>query len=820
MARANTITLPEDYDPRDISGLLELLPTDGVDVWPESKSAPVVIGPTLKLERYEVAAGVFIVSSEVPYALVLPTESFELFTGGFTDQPRIIPLREIVYSQSSLYFANTPATVETMIDGSTVGSATGNNFDQLAWVKMDLGDEYTVDRVFIGTATTTMPGGWDKFYTENANLQYSLDDQNWTTFANTGEFESEGIYQFDVFISARYIRIARTNYVALTEFYALVSGQTGVLPEDIFIFSGPFIDALQDDPDLSEYIAAGPFAFTFQDVTETADLVSGAHIFNLPILGEQYQGGFYAGSISHSADSVPTHLLIVAPKNVGESGITLWRTFEETVPAIANSFDGAANLDAMVNAGIDTFPAASFCYNLNINGYSDWYLPSEHELGIAYINLKPTSQLNISSRGANPFSVPRRFNNYSEVSPGITTVSAFNAVLNGAQAFNTSGYWVSNSMPGGTGALTFNNGAISLGSPSANFHRARAFRKFNIADPQPSPFVIVNAPNAKITLTAHVPTVSPPVPAGVTIDIPPAVITFRSRAIEFTPGIAAGTVVYIPVSDIQISTFVPARIGAPIPWTPAQITTVLWLDASDPNTITASGGLVSQWSDKSGAGRHAIQDDVARRPALTTAGLSGLDVITFDGMNDSMRYPTIVLNDNNSFVFSVYERPASGVNSIDVGAGESNLELNSYRTGYGNLWNPFNELRSLLRRITGSFDNARHGSASSSTGNFINSLVRSNAGTQAWRNGNALGDPDLAFASGTANLANVGSSASREYIVGGYHTGNIAEVIVGRTSITTEDRHRIEGYLAHKWGLTAGLPSGHPFKTDPPVVLP
>jgi hypothetical protein len=246
MARANTITLPEDYDPRDISGLLELFPTDGIDVWPESKSAPVVIGPTLKLERYEVGSGGLIQFSEVPYALVLPTESFELFTGGFleiteelidpdsyelltgafVDDIVFVGLDEITYTQSSLYFANTAASAETMIDGEIGGSATGTNFDSLAWVKMDLGAEYLVDRIIIGTATSTMPGGWDKSYTENASIEFSTNDLEWTTAADTQTFNAEGIFVFNVFFAARYIRLARqSGYIAVTEFYALAPQQ-------------------------------------------------------------------------------------------------------------------------------------------------------------------------------------------------------------------------------------------------------------------------------------------------------------------------------------------------------------------------------------------------------------------------------------------------------------------------------------------------------------------------------------------------------------------------------------------------------------------
>ncbi|MFM5944980.1 MAG: hypothetical protein ACKO9G_16710, partial [Dolichospermum sp.] len=41
--------------------------------------------------------------------------------------------------------------------------------------------------------------------------------------------------------------------------------------------------------------------------------------------------------------------------------------------------------------------------------------------------------------------------------------------------------------------------------------------------------------------------------------------------------------------------------------TPAQISTDLWLDAADSSTITLNGSTVSQWNDKSGNGRNAIQ---------------------------------------------------------------------------------------------------------------------------------------------------------------------------------------------------------------------
>lgn len=54
-------------------------------------------------------------------------------------------------------------------------------------------------------------------------------------------------------------------------------------------------------------------------------------------------------------------------------------------------------------------------------------------------------------------------------------------------------------------------------------------------------------------------------------------------------------------------------------WTPAQISSALWLDAADANTVTLNGSTVSQWSDKSGNGRNATQPTAASQPGYAKA---------------------------------------------------------------------------------------------------------------------------------------------------------------------------------------------------------
>ena len=200
------------------------------------------------------------------------------------------------------------------------------------------------------------------------------------------------------------------------------------------------------------------------------------------ILGIPFGGGYFAGYISHTADSNPTHALIVAPRATGATGTgyTLttnlqWKTTDTTTADTGSSFDGAANTAAMVTAGIADHPAANFCKNLSIGGFTDWYFPARYELDIAYFNLKPSTTANNTSWGSNVYSVPRRDSNNTAVFPAQTTLTAFNTT---AEAFIADFHW-SSSEPDANGGWNFNftsgrQGSLSL---KTSGHRVRAFRR-------------------------------------------------------------------------------------------------------------------------------------------------------------------------------------------------------------------------------------------------------------------------------------------------------------------------------------------------------
>jgi hypothetical protein len=144
--------------------------------------------------------------------------------------------QSINYTQSSLYDPRMAiATKETMINGSAAESrATGTSALGFDYIQMDLNGVYSVKGVVIGcdwlgpntsepydTSLPGLVGDWGKEYTENRDVEYSIDGVNYTFLFNTGTFE-EAIQTYNVNVRTRYIRMVGTDgYVCATEFYAI-----------------------------------------------------------------------------------------------------------------------------------------------------------------------------------------------------------------------------------------------------------------------------------------------------------------------------------------------------------------------------------------------------------------------------------------------------------------------------------------------------------------------------------------------------------------------------------------------------------------------
>jgi hypothetical protein len=117
-----------------------------------------------------------------------------------------------------------------------------------------------------------------------------------------------------------------------------------------------------------------------------------------PIPGQPLGGGFYAGDIYSNG---VLWRIIVAPVASGETN-TRYKNANSADPVETRTLhDGPASTAAMVANGTSTvYPAAHFCNDLTINGFSDWYFPARDELEVCYRNLKPTTTANTTANRA------------------------------------------------------------------------------------------------------------------------------------------------------------------------------------------------------------------------------------------------------------------------------------------------------------------------------------------------------------------------------------------------------------------------------------
>lgn len=241
-------------------------------------------------------------------------------------------------------------------------------------------------------------------------------------------------------------------------------------------------------------------------------------------------------------------------------------------------------------------------------------------------------------------------------------------------------------------------------------------------------------------------------------------------------------------------------------WTPAQITTALWLDADDNSTITLNGSNVSQWNDKSGNERHATQETAVNQPEYTTAGLNGKNVVTFGGndyfllSNDIVSSPSTIVvvfkfNNFNDVNPRIYDIKKSG-QSLQLIRDGATTSIGTKNT----VWQPSNA--------------GTKWHSSQTTDPEIIAINFENASTVLSLNGT------LSTNTGSTNIGPGGVYSTlgvrADLVSSTYLNGFISELVVVDTSLSISDRQKLEGYLAHKWGLADNLPVNHPYKNSPP----
>ena len=199
-------------------------------------------------------------------------------------------------------------------------------------------------------------------------------------------------------------------------------------------------------------------------------------------------GGYFAGVIDTRATDPNglRYLLIVAPREFGECSDLRWKIEDTSTLNTSSKWDGLSNTNAMNN--ID-HPAAYWCKQLSINGYTDWYLLAIDELELLYRNFKPTTQENYTGlhnyepytpnkSGHNPSSDPTS-SSYTSSNPIQTSVNLFKS--GNSEAFAATNYWSSTEYSSNSSFYqSFHIGLQHGSNHKTNSHYVRAVRRLTL----------------------------------------------------------------------------------------------------------------------------------------------------------------------------------------------------------------------------------------------------------------------------------------------------------------------------------------------------
>ena len=206
----------------------------------------------------------------------------------------------------------------------------------------------------------------------------------------------------------------------------------------------------------------------------------------------------------------------------------------------------------------------------------------------------------------------------------------------------------------------------------------------------------------------------------------------------------------------------------------------LWLDAADAASLTfSSGSNVSVWRDKSGNAR----DATSWTGTATKVG----NAIYFNG--SAALQTSLSASTNVECGFVVFSVNANGV---------ANTFIGSQNAEGGRQFRVNPTLQTVKQNIAG----VLYTTGTTIVNNTTCLGEYTNDGTTLTHYLNGVFDAtatSIAYSSGTT------TSIGGRFGPSEFMAGNIYEIIIFNTSLTTSQRQQVEGYLAWKWGLNAQL---------------
>ena len=263
--------------------------------------------------------------------------------------------------------------------------------------------------------------------------------------------------------------------------------------------------------------------------------------------------------------------------------------------------------------------------------------------------------------------------------------------------------------------------------------------------------------------------------------------------------------------------------ASPRLWMPTDLpagTLLLWLDAFDSSTIALSSGRVSQWRDKSGNFRHAMQATASNQPTYLSSAFNNRGGINFaSGTSQALETPAFNFAPGGSFTVTVIASNTSsawGRLTVSKAAGS-----NSYQSQYLGNNGSGSSLLSIHRNS--SVTSPISSKANTALGaTIIAHQVVATADIGANTNSVRFFDDTpatLTFDSTAVNTSaglGIGGNISLAQLVEPWG-GNIGEIIV-TGAISIREFRLIQGYSYWRSGEQANLSISHPFRNRPPLI--
>ena len=242
-------------------------------------------------------------------------------------------------------------------------------------------------------------------------------------------------------------------------------------------------------------------------------------------------------------------------------------------------------------------------------------------------------------------------------------------------------------------------------------------------------------------------------------------------------------------------------------WTPQnmRLQVTAWYKAD--SISGTDGSAQSSWSDSSRNSNHASQGNTSRYPTLQTNEIGTHPVVRFDGANDfytSTDIADLDVGTGDIWMAIVFKAAADGTIGFMFEKGVNQFGLMHTKNG------------ELQARLGGTSNIPKHDDGNWSRTSFV--LVTASR-VSSTCNGFVDGSP--MDTTGTTNTGSINNSDVLDIgatAIGGHPlNGDIAELIIGGHTLSDANRLKIEGYLAHKYGLEGNLPSDHLYKSSAPI---